>query len=636
MEQKKPEPKTKPVAFRLVEDLKDNRPADSENLFWQQFVGATTPKAFCQSWLPLQCRMLKGVCCAMILLGNPDSGPFTPVAVWPDAKLNMRHLTGAAERSLKERRGLLIENDTDPASKNHFPENYHIAYPIEVTGKIHGTVVLGVDEHDRTAVQNIMRQLHWGAGWLEVLIRRTHETTLDKVSERLQTALDLLASAVENERFHEAVMAFVTRMANSLECDRVSIGFFSGRHTKVTAVSHSADFGKQTNLVRAIEAAMDEAIDQQAVVVYPTPPETISLATRAHAELERQHGSGAICTVPLEVKGKPIGGLTLERPADNPFDPATVELCETIGAVVGPILQAKQMEERWLIHKATGSLARQLKRLLGPGFLVRKLVVLALIALAAFFTVFEVDYRVTASTVIEGEVQRVVAAPFNSYIKEAPARPGDIVTEGDMLGLLDDRDLKLERIKWFTEKQQNSRQYDEAMAKHDRAQIHILMARIEQAAAQISLIDEQLARCRIIAPFDGVVMSGDLSQSLGAPVERGQVLFEVAPLDEYRVIVEVDELDISAIVVGQKSDLVLPSMPGKAFPFVVEKITPVSIAKEGRNYFRVEGHMVQSQSHLRPGMEGIGKITIDRRKLIWVWTHKAIDWLRLQMWRWFP
>lgn len=572
----------------------------------------------------------------MILLGNPDSGPFTPVAVWPDAKLNMHHLTVAAERSLKERRGLLVEKDSDPAYRNNFPENFHIAYPIEVAGKIHGTVVLGVDEHDRAVVQKIMRQLLWGAAWLEVLIRRTQAATSDEVSKRLQIVFDLLASAVENERFHEAAMAFVTRMANSLECDRVSIGFFSGRHTKVTAVSHSADFGKQTNLVRAIESAMDEAIDQQAVVVYPALPETTPLATRAHAELVRQHGSGAICTVPLEVKGKPIGGLTLERSVDKPFDPVTVELCETIGSVVGPILQAKQMEERWLVHKAVASLARQFKRLLGPGFLIRKLVVIALIALAAFFTVFEVDYRVTAPTVIEGEVQRVVAAPFNSYIKEAPARPGDIVTEGDMLGLLDDRDLKLERIKWFTEKQQNSRQYDEAMAKHDRAQIHILMARIEQAAAQMSLIDEQMARCRIIAPFDGVVMSGDLSQSLGAPVERGQVLFEVAPLDEYRVIVEVDERDINSIIVGQKSELVLPSIPGKTFPFVVEKITPVSIAKEGRNYFRVEGHMVQSQSHLRPGMEGIGKVNIDRRKLIWVWTHKAIDWLRLQMWRWFP
>ena len=636
MEQKPPDSKKDPAAFRPVGDSADSRAADPENLFWHQFVEATTPRAFCQSWLPLQCRMLKGVRCAMVLLGEPGTGPFTPVAVWPDAKLSMHHLTGAAERSLKERRGLLVEKDADPASPNHFPENIHVAYPIEVEGKLHGTVVLGVDETDRNAVQAIMRQLHWGAAWLEVLIRRTQGATSDAVGQRLEKAIDLLASAVENERFNEAAMALVTRMANSLECDRVSIGFSSGRRTKVTAVSHSADFGKQTNLVRAIGSAMDEAADQQAAVVYPAPPDTIPLANHAHGELQRQHGSGAICTIPLELKGRAIGGLTLERPADKPFDPATVELCETVAAIVGPILHTKQLEERWLIRKAAASLARQLKRLLGAGFLVRKLVVMVLIGLAVFFTYFEVDYRVTATTVIEGEVQRVVASPFNGYIREAPARPGDVVKQGDLLGQLDDRELKLERLKWLTEKQQYAKQYDEALAKHDRAQIHILRAKIAQAAAQISLLDEQLARCRIIAPFDGVIMSGDLSQSLGAPVERGQVLFEVAPLDVYRVIAEVDERDINAIVVGQKSDLVLPSMPGEAFAFVVEKITPVTIAKEGRNYFRVEGHLEQFSPHLRPGMEGIGKITVERRKLIWVWTHEAVDWVRLQVWRWWP
>ena len=230
----------------------------------------------------------------------------------------------------------------------------------------------------------------------------------------------------------------------------------------------------------------------------------------------------------------------------------------------------------------------------------------------------------------------MVAAPFDSYIKEAAIRPGDVVKEGDLLCLLDDRDLKLERIKWLTEREQLIKKYHEAMAKHDRAEIRITRAKIDQAKAQLSLIDEQLARTKVVAPFNGIVMSGDLSQSLGAPVERGQVLYEVAPLDEYRVIAEVDERDITEIAVGQQSELILPSMPGEAFPFVVEKITPVSTAKEGRNYFRVEGSMEQAPARLRPGMEGVGKIKIDRRKLIWVWTHKAIDWLRLQLWRWIP
>jgi hypothetical protein len=114
------------------------------------------------------------------------------------------------------------------------------------------------------------------------------------------------------------------------------------------------------------------------------------------------------------------------------------------------------------------------------------------------------------------------------------------------------------------------------------------------------------------------------------------MLFEVAPLDAYRVIAEVDERDIGHISVGQQSELMLPSMAGEVFPFEVVKITPVSEAKEGRNYFRVEGRLAEASPRLRPGMEGIGKITVDRRKLIWVWTHEAIDWLRLQLWRWWP
>jgi len=603
---------------------------------WRQFVQATNPKAFCQSWLPLQCRMLRGVRCGMVLLGNPDRGPFTPVAVWPDAKLSMTHLTGAAERALKERRGLLLEGDSVPPPENGYPETVQVAYPIEVSGKLHGVVVLEVDEHPRHEVQAILRYLHWGAAWLEVMIRRSDAARAEESNERLQRILDLVASSVEHEGFHGAAMAFVTRLATTLECDRVSLGLTSGKHAKVQVMSHTADFGKQSNLVRAIGASMDEAMDQHALVIYPPPPEGLSLVTKSHEELVKQHGSGAILTIPLEHKGKVIGGLTLERTADKPFDKWTVEACETVAALVASILDTKRHEERWLARKAVDSLSTQVKRLLGPGYFVRKIILIVFVGLVIFFSFFKIDYRVTANTVIEGEVQRVVAAPFNGYIKEAPVRPGDIVKEGALLCLLDDRDLKLERLKWATEKEQLTKQYHEAMAKHDRAQITVIRAKIDQAEAQLSLIDEQLSRTRVTAPFNGVVMSGDLSQSLGAPAERGQELFKVAPLDAYRVIVEVDEKDIIHIQVGQKSELVLPSLPGEALPFVVNKITPVSIAKEGKNYFRVEANMESHSERLRPGMEGIGKVTIDRRRLIWVWTHEAIDWVRLQLWRWIP
>src|SRR5439155_5351257 len=139
-----------------------------------------------------------------------------------------------------------------------------------------------------------------------------------------------------------------------------------------------------------------------------------------------------------------------------------------------------------------------------------------------------------------------------------------------------------------------------------------------------------------VAPFDGVVVKGDLSQSLAAPVERGQVLFEVAPLDTYRIVLQVDERDVARVAVGQHGQLLLAATPTESLSFTVEKVTPVSTAREGRNYFRVEARLESTPERLRPGMEGVGKIEVDRRLVIWIWTHQVIDWMRLALWKWLP
>jgi hypothetical protein len=35
-------------------------------------------------------------------------------------------------------------------------------------------------------------------------------------------------------------------------------------------------------------------------------------------------------------------------------------------------------------------------------------------------------------------------------------------------------------------------------------------------------------------------------------------------------------------------------------------------------------------------MEGAGKIEVDRRSLVWIWTHQIVDWMRLAAWSWLP
>ena len=86
--EKNPPGREDPQLHYPVSGPEDSPSTDPDRALWKQFVEATNPKAFCQSWLPLQCRLLGRVRCGMVLLGAPDRGPFTPVAVWPDSKLS--------------------------------------------------------------------------------------------------------------------------------------------------------------------------------------------------------------------------------------------------------------------------------------------------------------------------------------------------------------------------------------------------------------------------------------------------------------------------------------------------------------------------------------------------------------------
>lgn len=608
---------------------------DLEKVLWRQFAEASSPEAFYRSWLAVQLRLIRGVLGGVIVLGPPDAGPYTPAAFWPEGQGVSRFLADVTERALTERRGLVVPAEEDAEGAVAGPR-LSVAYPVHVAGRLHGVVALEIRSRPERELQAVLRQLQWGTAWIELLWLRQEGARLGEAVERLQTVLDLAATALSHERFHGAATAFVTALSTGLECDRVSIGFERGGRVRVSSVSHSAQPSDQTNLMRAIAAAMDEAVDQRAVVVYPPLPDRKSQASRAHEELARQHGAGSICSIPLSAGDRIVGVLTLERPADQPFSQATVELGEALAALAGPILEIQRREDRWLITKCGLWLRDLAGKIIGPRHMVLKLSLVALAALAVFLTVAVGEYRVSATAALEPIVRRAVVAPFAGYITEAQARAGDIVRRDQVLAALDDRDLRLQRLKWSTQLDQIAKQAQQAQAQRNAAQVVILAAQMDQARAEMALLDDQLSRSRLRTPVDGIVVSGDLSQSLRAPVERGQVLFEVAPLNAFRLILQVDERAIGDVREGQGGTLVLAGVPHEGWDFRVAKITPVSIAREGRNYFRVECTLLRHSERLRPGMEGVGKISIGERKLVWIWTHELIDWVRLALWTWLP
>jgi multidrug resistance efflux pump len=211
-----------------------------------------------------------------------------------------------------------------------------------------------------------------------------------------------------------------------------------------------------------------------------------------------------------------------------------------------------------------------------------------------------------------------------------------VVKQGTVLARLDDRELRLERLKWMAQQEEYSKQFRQAMADRNPAQVQIVTAQLEQARAQAARVADQLERTTVSAPFDGIIVSGDLTQHLGAPIEKGKVLFEVAPLNSYRLVLQVDERDVAYLKPGQRGTLLLGALSQDPVDFTVQQVTPVSDPKEGRNTFRVEAQLDQTSLHLRPGMQGVGKVEIEEARYLWIWTREIVNWLRLAAWRWLP
>ena len=322
---------------------------DGESLesdFWARLTHAADSRSFAASWLEIQCRAFDGVIRGVVILRASETAAYAPVAIWPEGIEGSPKLAAVAERALRERR-VSVEGAKRGARRQ---DPVFIAHPILVDDELYGAVALEVEGRPESALRELVQRLGWGIGWLEALARRKTFTS----KARLVTVLELIATSLQHERFQAAATAVATELATTFGCERVSIGFMKGRHIQVRALSHSAAFAKKTNLIRALEGAMDEAADQLATVVFPSRKDGPFQVTRAHAELLKQHGTGAVCTIPMTAGAKVLGALVLELPAGAEFDARTVELCEHAALLVGPVLDVKRKEDRWLAQEGGG------------------------------------------------------------------------------------------------------------------------------------------------------------------------------------------------------------------------------------------------------------------------------------------
>lgn len=454
---------------------------------------------------------------------------------------------------------------------------------------------------------------------------------------RSGTVLALQARALSHEHFRAAATAVVTELAQRLGCERVSIGLYKQGRLRISAMSNTADVGASQELARAIVAAMEEAIEQGNLIVHPLPLGSTPSVTLGHAELAHANGRLSICTVPIVGRHRSHGALLFER--REAFDARAVETAKDAAVFVGPVLELKHRIDQPL--GTLGTLGGRIvdavaSRRNGPALFRLSVGQLGSAALALALLVaalWPASFRIVAPARVEGEGQRIVAAPVDGFVRAALLRPGAAVQAGQVLLTLDDQDLVLERGKSNAEIAQLDNLFREALTKDDAAQIVIARSKLEQAQAQLGLVQSQIERTQLKAPFDGVLLSGDLTQSIGMPVKRGQELMIVAPERSFRIVVEVDEQDVGRLRTGQLAQVLFAGLAQDSVGASVTRVAPVATLLDRRNVFEADARVLGAAEALRPGLRGVARIDIEPTRLGWVWWHRASQWARRTLWQ---
>src|SRR5687768_2736338 len=165
--------------IRAVADLSARRTREQT---WRQFAQARSAEEFCSSWLGIQCQLIGAVSDGVVVLQKPGGGAMVPVAFFPENPADRTRLAEATERALKERQGVVLRLDE---AANADGIRCQLAYPVQLDGELRGVVGLQLEPRAEAQVRSAMRELQWGSGWLEALLRR-HAQPQDAARLRLK------------------------------------------------------------------------------------------------------------------------------------------------------------------------------------------------------------------------------------------------------------------------------------------------------------------------------------------------------------------------------------------------------------------------------------------------------------------
>jgi len=139
---------------------------------------------------------------------------------------------------------------------------------------------------------------------------------------------------------------------------------------------------------------------------------------------------------------------------------------------------------------------------------------------------------------------------------------------------------------------------------------------------QVLMAESRLDSPLLEVPFDGVVTV--LSSKIGDVVQPGQQALQLDDLSELYLDVQISEIDIPNVAVGQEAELVFDAYFETTFTGEVIEIAPVGESVQGVVEYNVRINMLDADERIKPGMTASVNIIVDEKDDVLVVPNDAI------------
>jgi len=317
--------------------------------------------------------------------------------------------------------------------------------------------------------------------------------------------------------------------------------------------------------------------------------------------------------------------------------------------LLAPQLYDRYQNDRWLITKTGISIREMSKHVIGSQYMLAKVISIGVAALILFVCLFQMTYHVSAPFQFASVDKTVIACPFDGRVNYVPGiYPGVHVKKGQELLSIDATEYMKKLFSANADAEKYDAQARDALSQNPpkTGDYAVAMASELGAEAEARLDQFYIDEGTIRAPSDGMVLTGDFEDQDNVMKHQGDPLFDFQPDGKKRLEIFVSEADIQMVKqygdqalkqYGDSGQFATEALPRDKYPFIITRINPVGDSRDSNNVFRVFAEVPNWQKHPEwlPGMEGQANISIGKRRLVWIWTHKFVDFMRLKIWEWF-